>query len=65
MRYHEDRAVPVPDVSLEPFDGICVEMIGGLIENEEAGPLEKEPSEKRTGALSSGKGGEAHCVLIP
>src|SRR5690606_16698002 len=51
----EDRALVFDEVFLEPGDGLGVEMVGGLVEQQEVGGLEQQPAEGDAALLAAGE----------
>jgi hypothetical protein len=52
-----DRARVLLEVSLEPGDGLGVEVIGRLVEQQQVGFLEQHAAQRDAAALAAGKGG--------
>ena len=51
----DDRALVLLQVLLQPVDALGVEMIGGLVQKEHIGLLEKQTTEGHTAAFASGQ----------
>ena len=57
----ENSALVVGQISLQPADTVHVEMVGGLVEHDQVGLLDKKFTERHTRALSAG---ECRYLLI-
>ena len=51
----QDRAGIVAQVAFEPADGLRVEMVGGLVEQQEVRLLEQQPAERDPAPLAAGE----------
>ena len=56
MRDRDDRALVGLQVPLEPGDGLGVEVVRRLVEEEEIGRREQEPAERNATPLAAGEG---------
>lgn len=61
---HEDAAFVLGNPSAEPLDGFDVEMVGGFVEEENVGILEKEAGKCDAHLPSTGEGGAWAVELI-
>ena len=55
MRDRDDRAGVLLEVLLEPLDGLGVEVVGGLVEQQEVGLLEQQLAERDAALLTTGE----------
>ena len=53
----DDGALVVVQVALEPRDRLGVEVVGGLVEQQQVGLLEEQPAERDAAALAAGERG--------
>ncbi len=55
MRDGHDRALVLLQVALEPRHRLRVEVVGGLVEQEEVGPGEKQAAQRHAAPLAPGE----------
>ena len=58
MGDEDDRARVLRQVPLEPGDALGVEVVGGLVEQEDVGPFEQDLAERHPPALAAGEGAD-------
>ena len=57
MGYHDDRAGVFVDEGLQPFNGRRIEVVRGLIEDQELGTGDELPAESYSPSLAAAHGG--------
>eukprot|EP01084_Bolivina_argentea_P113294 201950_1 len=62
--HHEEDLLELGEVVLEPDDGLDVEMVGGLVEEQQRGVLEERLGEGNTHTPSSGEGAGGAALLL-
>ena len=60
----EDGALEVEEVVLQPLGGVHIQMVGGLVQQENVRVLQNEPGQIHPGLFSAGKGGEKLCAHV-
>ena len=55
VRNGEDRALIALEELLEPQDGFGVQMVSGLVEQQQVGRLEKQAAQRHAATLAAGK----------
>ena len=58
MGNNEDSAFIIQEIGFQPGNGIKIQVVGGLIQDDQIRFLQKKFSKRNTGLLSSGKGGD-------
>ena len=56
MGHDDDRSLIIQQIVFQPGDGFHVQMVGGLVQQDDVGPREKELSKGNSGFLASGQG---------
>ena len=64
MRDEDDGAGVAPQVAFEPVDGDDVEVVGGLVEEEEVGLGEEDAGEGHAHAPAAGEGVEGPVEVV-
>ena len=57
MGDHDHSTFVIQQISLQPGDGVHVQMVGGLVQDDQLRPLQKELAQSHPGLLAAGKGG--------
>ena len=58
MRHRDHRAGKPPQELLEPLDALCVEVIGGLVEQQDVGLGEQQPAQRDATLLAARERGD-------
>ena len=58
MRDDDERALELLEVGLEPRDALRVEVVRGLVEEEDVGVGEQQPRERDAAAFAAGERGD-------
>ncbi len=64
MADNEQRAVPGLERALQPFDGLHVQVVGRLIEDEQIGALQQQPGQQRACLLAAAQVAERRLPLL-
>ena len=63
VRDDQDRSVPILQVRFQPFDGFDIQVVGGLIQQQQVGVGKQQPGQQGAGALPAGKLGQGALVI--
>ena len=55
MRHGDDRALVLLQVLLQPVDALGIQVVGGLVEQQDVGLLQQQAAQGHTAALASGE----------
>ena len=64
VRDDEHRAVPSVEPAFQPLHGVDVEVVGGLVEDEQIGAFKQQPAQQRAGLLPARKLGHRPVILV-
>ena len=62
MRHGDDCARVLLQVLLEPVDALGVEVVGGLVQQQDVGLLEQQAAQRHSPSLASAEGGNLLVV---
>jgi hypothetical protein len=60
----DDRALEVEQALLQHFESGDVEVVGGLVKQQQVGGLQHQPSDQGTGLLAAGKATDRRLELL-
>ena len=63
MRDGQRGALELPDIALKPLDAAKIQVVGGLVEQQNIRLFQKEPCQVHAGFFSAGKGGKQLLAL--
>ncbi len=63
MGNNDCRAIPLCQITFQPFDSFDIEMIGRLVEQQQIGVRQQETRQMRTRTLTAGEMIERHVII--